>query len=77
MMIDAIEMLESRNIPTGPIYGERNNFIDAIDSVFDTLLQNIDKYGFVKGANKQTIIPSQSGPIVIPPGLLTITGKIF
>jgi hypothetical protein len=77
MMIDVIEMLESRNIPTGPIYGERNNFIDAIDSVFDTLLQNIDKYGFVKGANKQTIIPSQSGPIVIPPGLLTITGKIF
>jgi hypothetical protein len=35
----------------------------------------MDTHGFVKVANKEMIIPSPMGPIIIPPGLLNSSGK--
>lgn len=77
LLLDTIEFLESNNINTGDIFGERNNLVKVIEGIFDSTLQNFDKYSYVKAANKDIIIPSQSGPIVIPRGLLSVVGKIF
>jgi hypothetical protein len=77
LLLDTLEFLESNNINTGDIFGERNDLVKVIEGIFDSTLQNFDKYSYVKGANKDIIIPSQAGPIVIPRGLLTVVGKIF
>jgi hypothetical protein len=77
LLLDTIEFLESNNINTGDIFGERNNLVKVIEGIFDSTLQNFDKYSYIKGANKDIIVPSQMGPIVIPRGLLTVVGKIF
>ncbi len=77
MMTDVIEFLESKNIPTGDIYGEKNDLISTIDSIFGTLLENLNKYSFVDASNKPIVLASPSGPIIIPPGILKISGKLF
>jgi hypothetical protein len=77
MMSDIIEILESKNIPTGDVYGEKNEYVDAIDSIFDTILQSLDKYSYVDASNAPTVLMSPSGPVPIPPGIIRITGKLI
>lgn len=77
MMADVIEFLESKNIPTGDINGDRNDLIATIDSIYGTLLTNLDKYAFVDASNKPIVLTSPSGPVIVPPGILKITGKLF
>lgn len=77
MMADVIEFLESKNIPTGDINGDKNELISTIDSVYGTLLKNLDKYAFIDASNKPIVLTSPSGPVVVPPGVLRISGKLF
>lgn len=77
ILVDAVEFLESKNISTADIYGQKNNIVTIMESVIDSLIQNLDKVSYVKASNKTTILPSPSGPVVIPQGLLTVTGKLF
>jgi hypothetical protein len=77
MMADVIEFLESKNIPTGDINGEKNDLISTIDSVYGTLLENLDKYSFIDASNKPIVLTSPSGPVVVPPGIFKISGKLF
>jgi hypothetical protein len=77
LLLGAVEFLESNNISTQDIYGQKNNILTLVESVFDSFLTNIDKSSYVKGGNKTTIIPTQTGPIVIPQGIITFAGKLF
>lgn len=71
------QKLESSGISTAPIFGEPNNLVSLVKSVIDGHTEEIDANSFIKVANKEIILPSPSGPIIIPPGLLTSSGKMF
>lgn len=77
ILVDAVEFLEANNISTADIYGQKNNIVTIMESVVDSLIQNLDKVSYVKASNKTIVLPSPSGPVVIPQGLLTVIGKIF
>jgi len=77
MLLDTVQILDSLNIDTGDVFGERNNLIASIDSIFDSMLQNIDKYSYVKSSNQPAVLASPVGPIPIPPGIITISGKLI
>jgi hypothetical protein len=71
------QKLESSGISMGPIFGEPNNLVSLVKSVVDGHTEEMDSNSFIKVANKEIILPSPMGPIVIPPGLLTSSGKMF
>jgi hypothetical protein len=67
--------LENAGISTGPIFGEDNNLPLIIKSIIDGNAEEIDTNSFLKVTNKEIIIPSPVGPIIIPPGILNSVGK--
>ena len=69
--------MESAGISMGPIFGEDNNLPKIIKSIIDGNSEEIDMNSFLKVTNKEMIIPSPAGPIIIPPGLLTSVGKLI
>lgn len=77
LILDSVRYLESKNFSTDDLYGEKNRILLVIESIFDSLITNFDKYSYIRASNKETIIPSYPSPIVIPPGIITISGKIF
>jgi hypothetical protein len=73
--LNITERMEASGIPTGLINGEPNDFVQSIKNIIDGHTEEMDTHGFVKVANKEMIIPSPMGPIIIPPGLLNSSGK--
>lgn len=75
--INVAERLSAAGIPTGPINGEPNDLLTAFKSLIDGQSEELDINSFIKGSNKQAVIPSQVGPIIIPPGIIGIAGKVI
>jgi hypothetical protein len=73
--LNIVERLENAGIPTGPIFGEDNNLPSIIKSIIDGNAEETDTNSFIKVTNKEMIIPSPAGPIIIPPGILNSVGK--
>lgn len=77
LILDSVQYLENNNYSTADLYGEKNNILLILESIFDSLITNIDKYSYFKGTNKPIIVPSYPTPIIIPPGTINVVGKIF
>ena len=73
--MNIMERIEGAGIPTGPIFGEANNLPKVVKSIIDGNTEEIDTNSFIKVTNKEIIIPSPIGAIIIPPGLLNSVGK--
>jgi len=73
--LNIVERLENAGIPTGPIFGEDNNLPSIIKSIIDGNAEETDTNSFIKVTNKEMIIPSPVGAIIIPPGILNSVGK--
>jgi len=75
--LNIVERLENLGISIGPIFGEPNNLPSIIKSIIDGHTEEQDTNSFISVSNKEIIIPSPVGPIVIPPGILNSSGKMF
>ena len=75
--LNIVERLENAGISTGPIFGEDNNLPLIIKSIIDGNTEEIDTNSFVSVSNKEIIIPTPFGPVLIPPGLLNSSGKVL
>jgi len=75
--LNIVERMESAGISMGPIFGEENNLPKIIKAIIDGNSEEMDMNSFLKVTNKEMIIPSPAGPIIIPPGLLTSVGKLI
>ena len=64
-------------ISLAPIFGEDNDIPLLVKAIIDGNTEELDSNSFVKATNKQIIIPYYPAPIVIPPGLMSITGKVM
>lgn len=73
--INISERLENAGISLGPIFGEDNNLPTIVKSIIDGNTEEIDMNSFIKVTNKEIIIPTPVGPLVIPPGILNSVGK--
>jgi hypothetical protein len=73
--LNIVERLENAGISTGPIFGEDNNLPTIVKSIIDGNTEENDTNSFIKVTNKEMIIPSPVGPIIIPPGSLNSIGK--
>ena len=56
-------------------------FITVIDlkrkSIIDGNTEELDTNSFIKVTNKEIIVPTPVGPLVIPPGILNSVGKML
>lgn len=75
--LNIMERMEAAGIGLGPIYGDSNKLVDLVASVVKGNSEEIDANSYVAVSNKEIIIPSPVGPIIIPPGLLNSAGKTF
>lgn len=75
--LNIVERLENAGISLGPIFGVDNNLPTIVKSIIDGNTEELDSSSFIKVTNKEIIIPSPIGPIIIPPGILNSTGKMF
>lgn len=73
--LNITERLENLGVSLGPIFGEDNNLPLIVKSIIDGNTEEIDTNSFIKVTNKEMIIPSPVGPIIIPPGILNSVGK--
>jgi hypothetical protein len=76
-LLNISERIESAGVSLSPIFGEDNNLSKIIKSIIDGNTEELDTNSFIKVANKEMIIPSPVGPIIIPPGILNSTGKLI
>jgi hypothetical protein len=76
-LLNIIQRLESYGISTGPIYNEDNNIPKIMKSLLDGFFEEMDKNSFISTSNKEVIITTPIGPIVIPPGIINSSGKLF
>jgi hypothetical protein len=77
-LLNITEKLESSGISTGPIFGESNNLTALVKSVIDGQTEEHDANSFIQVSTQEVIIPTPFGlPIIIPPGIITSSGKIF
>lgn len=76
-LLNISERLENAGISLGPIYGDENKLISVVKAIIDGHTEEMDSNSFVKVSNKEIIIPSPVGPIIIPPGILNSAGKVI
>ena len=75
--LNIMERLENAGISLGPIFGEDNNLPTIIKSIIDGNTEELDTNSFIKVTNKEIIVPTPVGPLVIPPGILNSVGKML
>jgi len=76
--LNVVEKLEASGISTSPIFGESNNLNALVKSIIDGNSEETDANGFIQVSTQEVIIPTPFGlPIVIPPGIINSSGKIF
>lgn len=71
------ERLSSLGFDMGPIFGEENKLPLLIKSIIDGNQEELDTNSFIKITLKPGILPGPTGGSVIPPGLISGTGKLF
>jgi hypothetical protein len=77
-LLNVTQKLESSGISTGPIFGESNNLTALVKSVIDGHTEEHDTNSFIQVSTQEVIIPTPFGlPIIIPPGIITSSGKMF
>lgn len=69
------ERLEAQGISLAPIYGEANKLPSMIKSIIEGHTEEEDTNGFIAAGNQFFTVPSASGPIVVPPGVIRVFGK--
>ena len=69
--------MSAAGIETGPIYGEPNKLLNVVKSMVDGNQEEMDQNSFVKASNKEVTVPTPVGPIIIPPGIINVAGKIL
>lgn len=76
--LNIMERMESSGISLSPIYGDSNKLVDLVTSIIKGNTEESDTNSFVAVSNQEIIIPTPLGfPIIIPPGILNSSGKIF
>jgi hypothetical protein len=75
--LNIMERMEAAGIKLGPIFGVDNNLPKVVKSIIDGNTEELDTNSFVKVANKEIIIPTPVGPLIIPPGILNSAGKLI
>jgi len=78
-LMGIIGKMQKAGINTNPIFGVPNDIIPFVKSIIDGHTEEQDENGFAKVSNKLIVIP-QAGPVpplVIPPGALILSGKVF
>jgi len=73
--VNISEKMAAAGIPTGPIFGEDNDFMTAIKNVIDGYSEEEDANSFVKIVLKGGVLPGPTGGAVIPPGIISGVGK--
>jgi hypothetical protein len=71
------ERLAAAGIDVGPIYGDSNELVDLVKSIVEGNSEEIDQNSYVVSASKFTVIPTPMGPVPLPPGYISMTGKLF
>lgn len=72
------ERIEAAGISLGPIYGEANNLSTIVKSIIDGHTEEEDNNGFIAGGNTfftMPVPPMGAGPMVFPPGIVSVFGK--
>jgi hypothetical protein len=69
------ERLEAAGISLAPIFGEANKLPSMIKSIIDGHTEEEDSNSFIAGGNQFFTVPSSAGPIVFPPGIISVFGK--
>jgi len=75
--LNIMERMEASGMELGPIYGDSNKLVDLVVSVVKGHSEEVDTNSYVSVSNKEIIIPTPAGPLIIPPGLLNSAGKTF
>lgn len=75
--LNIMERMEGSGISLGPIYGDTNKLVDIVVSIIKGHTEEMDSHSFVAVSNKQIILPTPVGPIIIPPGILNSSGKVI
>ena len=75
--LNITEKLESSGISVGNIFGEENNLNSLVKSIIDGHTEETDANSFIQVSTQEVIIPSPVGPIIIPPGIINSSGKMF
>lgn len=75
--LNIVERINSSGVSTAPVFGQPNNILTIVKSVVDGHTEEMDSHSYVKVSNKAMVLASPSGPIPLPPGLLSSVGKIM
>ena len=75
--MNAAERMAAAGLNTGTIYGEANEYLIMTKAIIEGMSEEIDNNSFIKASNKLVTIPTPVGPIVIPPGIINSSGKMF
>jgi hypothetical protein len=75
--MNAAEKMSSLGLNTGPIYGEANEMMSLVKSVIEGNSDELDNNSYLKAASKFTVIPTPLGPVPLPPGYISVAGKLF
>jgi hypothetical protein len=78
-LMSVVSKMQASGINVAPLYGVPNDLIPFVKSIIDGHIEEQDTNGFVKVSNKLIVIPQAglAAPIVIPPGTLILSGKVF
>lgn len=75
--MNAAERMAAEGLNTGTIYGEPNEYLIMAKSIIEGISEEMDTNAFVKVGSKQVTLTTPVGPIVIPPGIVNSSGKLF
>ena len=76
--LNVTEKLESSGVSVGNIFGEANNLNSLVKSIIDGHTEETDANSFIQVSTQEVIIPTPFGlPIIIPPGIINSSGKMF
>lgn len=76
-ILNIAQRLEAAGISTQPIFGEANNLLGLVKSMINGYTEEMDSHSYVQTGNLETVLPGPSGPVVVPRGLIKMTGKLF
>lgn len=77
IVMDALTRLEANGVSTNDIFTEKNNIVNMVESITDSMLENIDKYSYTESSNQFMVLATPAGPVPVPPGTMKIVGKLF
>lgn len=70
--------LENHGVNTGALFDKQTTNLQAlVSSMVDGHQEHEDSFGYVSTGNNLTVLPGPTGPIIVPPGLITSHGKNF